>query len=285
MHPLHVISPALDDLSGNDSSAASAYKGVLATDSPSPAQAEARDHFQRCIDRLDTGFELATQAADRQRIERILTKVFLSIFTVAGSCKKRGFCCRNFTLHSNGKYVSSKAEFEAACQQHTDWNIFHFKESNGQQAFFTCSKLDESTGLCTIYEQRPQVCREFPYTSLARGAAPDSGCGFKYRVRFFLPKIKNRALLEHVVGLLMQMQRWEEAAYLYEQGGCASRAAVLRAQQLVSEERYEEAIRELEAVEREEPNNMDALEGLAACHLKRAEQLLGGSEGNQPVTT
>src|SRR5258708_7042012 len=149
-------------------------KGVV-TAPPDVIGVRARQHFQQCIDSLDGAFTVAVQAEDQQRLQRILTKVFLSIFAVSGSCHKRGFCCRNFTLTANGRFLKSQDEFEEACGDHPEWRIFVYKETNGRQATFTCSKLDTKTGLCTYYEQRPQVCREFPHSNLIMGMAPDAG--------------------------------------------------------------------------------------------------------------
>ena len=31
------------------------------------------------------------------------------------------------------------------------------------QGYFTCRHWDEETRLCTVYEQRPAMCRDYPY--------------------------------------------------------------------------------------------------------------------------
>src|SRR5690348_13091092 len=36
-------------------------------------------------------------------------------------------------------------------------------QESDEQPMYTCRHLDRSTGLCTIYEQRPKMCREYPY--------------------------------------------------------------------------------------------------------------------------
>lgn len=244
------------------------------------AEKVARDHFQKTIDYLEKSFDLATQAEDQARVDEILGKIFLSMFTVTGSCKKRGFCCRNFTLFTSSGYLKSQEDFEVVCEQRPDWRIFEYKESDGEYAYFTCSKLNEATGLCSIHDERPQVCRDYPHSNLPQGRAPDIGCGYKYRARFFLPRIKDRALLDRVASLLVQMQRWHDAAHLYDVGGHPIPAAVLRAQDLADREQYESAIEALEEAEQKEPENSEVLECLALCHLKLAEQATG--DGSKP---
>ena len=41
--------------------------------------------------------------------------------------------------------------------------------------WYTCRHLDTSTGLCTVYAQRPAMCRDFPYGTTCQH------CGYKDR--------------------------------------------------------------------------------------------------------
>lgn len=272
---LTVIPEPVTPTSNGTAAIPEAHKCVPRPETLSADEETARDHFQKCIDYLAKSFELVTKAEDRERFDRILGKVFYSIFEVTGSCKKRGFCCRNFTLYTDGRFIRNEEEFEAARKHQPDWSGFKFSHTEGQHARFNCSHLDQETNLCKVYESRPDVCRTFPHSGLPRGQAPDTGCGFKFRVRFFLPKITNRPLLDRVAALLIQMQHWQEAAHMYEQAGFVAQAAVLKAQHLVDEKRYELAISELARAENVEPDNTDLLECLAVCHLKFAESAFG----------
>jgi Fe-S-cluster containining protein len=42
------------------------------------------------------------------------------------------------------------------------------------RAFFTCKHWDEDTRLCTAYDKRPSMCRDYPY-----GKVCDHGCGYQ----------------------------------------------------------------------------------------------------------
>ena len=44
--------------------------------------------------------------------------------------------------------IDSKLPFKAIGLESSDW-------------FFSCEKLDQETGLCTIHEQRPAICRSY----------------------------------------------------------------------------------------------------------------------------
>lgn len=80
-------------------------------------------------------------------------------------CSIRGACCKSFKIIFKGKSISwengfmseeivndfliaSKLPFKAIGLESSDW-------------FFSCEKLDQETGLCTIHEQRPAICRSY----------------------------------------------------------------------------------------------------------------------------
>ena len=44
---------------------------------------------------------------------------------------------------------------------------------------YTCRHFDERTRLCTIYEERPQMCRDYPY---GRAGGCEYQCGFRVPV-------------------------------------------------------------------------------------------------------
>ena len=45
-------------------------------------------------------------------------------------------------------------------------------ERDAEGFVYMCRNFDEATGLCTIYDQRPQMCRDYPY---ARGCEYECG--------------------------------------------------------------------------------------------------------------
>ena len=257
-----------------------AAKIVLANESLTPSEAVARDHFQKGIDFLERSFLIANNSGAIQKVRDILAKILTAVFAVVGSCKKRGYCCKGFSLFKNGEYIKSNAEFIQACASQPDWSIFIYNGTTDERAQFNCSKLDNQTGLCSIYENRPQVCRDYPHTGLALGRIPDTGCGFTYRPRFFLPIIHNEALLEIIAQMLIGLRRWREASYMYEKSGFKSKGLLLSARGLIEEGCFAEAIPLLEEAERLDGNNCDILEALALCNLKMVESYLVADKGS-----
>lgn len=56
---------------------------------------------------------------------------------------------------------------------------------------YMCNKWDEDTGLCTIYDERPEMCKDYPY---ARGCA-HQGCGYE-SPGFIIEKYKESEVSE-----------------------------------------------------------------------------------------
>jgi Fe-S-cluster containining protein len=79
-----------------------------------------------------------------------------------------GHCCVLFPIpHSLNELQNGRDRFQDG---HLLADILVFKGTTGEEYnnggvryWFTCSKFDKTTGNCTIYEQRPWMCREFPY--------------------------------------------------------------------------------------------------------------------------
>ncbi len=88
-----------------------------------------------------------------------------------------GVCCRAFYLSCSRERLTELAThareiLEAVPQaddEHTQWArdtlvvdaMLIPLDSEGVR--YTCNHFDWVNGLCSIYEQRPQMCREYPY--------------------------------------------------------------------------------------------------------------------------
>lgn len=80
---------------------------------------------------------------------------------VEPACVGCGACCRNwlvgvvpedFLIHGTPAHLVRDRPYERAAGP--EWSMRH-KESGA------CVALDEQTNACTIYANRPQVCRDF----------------------------------------------------------------------------------------------------------------------------
>lgn len=99
-----------------------------------------------------------------------------------------GECCRRFVLFSDpvqrqAKYVGVTAwrdsggemepwmhDFLLVCEMLIDTG----ERSWDDNVVYTCKHLDRDTGLCSIYDRRPKLCRTYPENGTAC-----SYCGFQ----------------------------------------------------------------------------------------------------------
>jgi Fe-S-cluster containining protein len=61
-------------------------------------------------------------------------------------------------------------------EAHYDWDGRVL--DNPERRLMTCRHWDETARLCTAYDQRPRMCRDYPYYGDNGGKACDYGCGF-----------------------------------------------------------------------------------------------------------
>lgn len=98
-----------------------------------------------------------------------------------------GRCCQNFVIGSHTPerigelYLNAKACEAAGVSVPSDRDIIfvaemviRIDEDDEWRARYTCKHFVEATGLCGVYDQRPKMCREFPY-----GKVCDYGCGYQ----------------------------------------------------------------------------------------------------------
>lgn len=91
-------------------------------------------------------------------------------------CFKPGACCKGFHLYEGaGNPMTFWADGgKKAVQGYLDWQQYPFRpmEVTGtwiaddtgreyQTWRFSCDALDQSTGRCTRYAERPQLCKDF----------------------------------------------------------------------------------------------------------------------------
>ncbi len=98
---------------------------------------------------------------------------------LTGHCCQCGACCRRLQLEHRGKWLRSKRKFNTLVKTDPEFARFEIVGRDKQGLLvFNCRMLD-SDNHCTDYQQRPQLCRDFPHKGifLCGGALP-KGCGF-----------------------------------------------------------------------------------------------------------
>ena len=101
-----------------------------------------------------------------------------------GGCLQCGSCCEEIYILSSGKKISSLKAFERLKEENPLYRRFEIvgePEEDGALKF-TCKCLGED-GSCGDYDNRPQICRQYPHIDLYyRGVSLSSACGFNLEV-------------------------------------------------------------------------------------------------------
>lgn len=94
--------------------------------------------------------------------------------------KCNGSCCERFFISSSPAELNERASkndptVDIDIQQIAAM-VIPIEEAKGEGVpgyWYTCKNWDTETRLCTIYETRPQMCRDFPYMD------PCINCGWE----------------------------------------------------------------------------------------------------------
>lgn len=104
-----------------------------------------------------------------------------------------GKCCRGISLYVNGRWMRSEKHFLKAKKYDPDLERFEILDKSDGLLKFSCRCLT-SDGTCGDYENRPQLCRNFPSPDIyyQDGQLP-GGCGFRMSTELDFEKILDQA--------------------------------------------------------------------------------------------
>ena len=109
-----------------------------------------------------------------------------------------GHCCKRFTLPYSPEDIQAQAEahergdkswldskggkhmkFNPDIEQIANMIIYLDRGEKNDLYLYTCGNLDKETGNCKIYEDRPSMCREYPYGKKCnfKGCTMKRNCG------------------------------------------------------------------------------------------------------------
>jgi hypothetical protein len=110
-----------------------------------------------------------------------------------GQCNCCGSCCKNISIKHGKKIIQTPEQFEALQRKFPVYRMFRIMDNADNGLIFQCVYLNDETGKCTNYENRPPICRNYPHEVIFKlgGSLADS-CGY-----YFKPlKPFNRVLTE-----------------------------------------------------------------------------------------
>lgn len=105
---------------------------------------------------------------------------------IIGQCRLCGNCCHGILLKDGASILRSKRQYERLCEvspKHRWFDIIG-KDDFGNLEF-ACSRRGDD-GLCTCYEDRLQLCKDYPTKSLYyQGGWIGGDCGFSFKAVTF----------------------------------------------------------------------------------------------------
>ena len=121
-----------------------------------------------------------------QHIKFVIDKLFSSKYTVKGSCKACGKCCRTIVFYDGEELIKTAEQFEAAKLKNKRMNMFEIsgKDETDGALTFKCKSLGED-GKCKDYWLRSIFCREYPFVIpdfIKNNGQTLEGCGYTYCV-------------------------------------------------------------------------------------------------------
>ena len=123
-------------------------------------------------------------------------------FWVAGGCRHSGNCCNHLMIMVDGHAVNTRTDFHHHVSTKPSHTMFKptYRNDSDQIAYFSCSKLGPQS-LCQDYDNRPQMCRNYPASNFLLGSSLYQGCGFVVAFKERVPRVTNKHLLQRIMSV------------------------------------------------------------------------------------
>lgn len=119
------------------------------------------------------------------------------LFYIDGLCQNSGVCCRGLGIKYKGEFIKSMSSYQQLTQKNTSFKRFvpHFK--NHVISHFSCSSLSYNN-LCTDYDNRPDICKKYPFSVFYSEDYIRDGCGYYVRMKGSLPRFSSIRLKQKI---------------------------------------------------------------------------------------
>ena len=102
-------------------------------------------------------------------------------YEITGKCLKCGKCC-NY-MYSFDTY--SEKEFKIMQFLFPAYKRFYIKGKDENGNFIFACKYVTENGLCSVYEKRLPMCKEYPASKIYYPAGLHEGCGYSIKKKSF----------------------------------------------------------------------------------------------------
>ena len=107
----------------------------------------------------------------------------IELFYIDGKCKKTGLCCSKLMLFNKGVQIKSNKE--------NHYKMFIPTETK-RGVEFSCKKFNKESKQCSDYKNRPQLCKDYPYSSFLNFDWIRQGCGYQLKYKGQLKLVNNQ---------------------------------------------------------------------------------------------
>lgn len=108
------------------------------------------------------------------------------LYKITGECKKCGRCC-NY-MYSYDTYTEK--EFKIMQFLFPAYKRFYIKGKDDEGNLIFACKLVTKDGLCSDYEHRLPMCKNYPSKRVFYPAKLHEGCGYKVNIKSFEDYLK-----------------------------------------------------------------------------------------------
>jgi Fe-S-cluster containining protein len=119
-------------------------------------------------------------------LRRVRAWVLRSEVRVVGQCQLCGVCCQDILLRDRGRWLKSEGAFRKLCDREPGHERFEITgRDDWGHLVFRCT-LQGEDNLCSAYEDRLPLCRNYPSKSLYyQGGWLRQDCGFSFKATTF----------------------------------------------------------------------------------------------------
>jgi len=112
---------------------------------------------------------------------------------IVGQCALCGGCCRDIFIQNGRTWLKSRRAFARLCECEPEYARFVVTgRSESGYLVFACTLRGED-GLCTSYESRLPLCRNYPSRSIYyQGGRLNSDCGYAFKATTFRDLLMRR---------------------------------------------------------------------------------------------
>jgi tetratricopeptide (TPR) repeat protein len=168
----------------------------------------AQNKIQKSINLLETAFEKGNNQSIYDIIKIIFERKGICDYENCTDC-----CCSNVLVKGiDGKYVENQVGFEkmmANPYENQGWE--RIGENDNGEWIFACKHLDEKN-VCKIYENRPQICKDYPSGILSLKKV----CTYHFDLISELPKFQSLTTFAVIIDVLEAYHYQEEKKILVE---------------------------------------------------------------------